>query len=1029
MAFVIFYVIFLFKEGWIVLMKVLFLHIGDMHIKDRNGINSFQISKIADTFNSFSGIDKVVLIVAGDIAQSGTSDQYVHAKYLIGTLITAIKKELKYTAYNKIDVLCVPGNHDLNHNGFPMDSKSLQCIRENNTYDKYLIGELQKQESFLNFAKFNYCFTEDSIFSRRILTYGDFTIEVNLINSGVFSILEEDKGLHYIPQHYLSKISAPTGAQFVITIMHHAIDWYIDSQKNALEESIYSKSSLVFYGHEHYIRKKTVSYETNASTIIQAGGCLCKNENWSESAFHIGVLNSETLEYTHAEYTWNAHQKQYESLSTTTTKLPSKPSVEKKPNITASFMQELLQDKKHDISQDFRDYYVFPRIQSEDCLGSSNNEFTTENSFIEEILKKKKILISGGYNAGKTTLLRILFLRLSDMGYTVLFCDTDNIHGKKADRIIRNCFEDIYGENHSDYERYDQLSKSKKILIIDDIDQIKTSGFNSFLNHINEKFEYIVFSSKQLIAIDLFERTKTQLKAVDSIYRYKIMPMYSDKRSELIKKIVSIKANDQLTVPKVSKILIDAINAQRRFISLDPDFIIKYVEYYFNNVGDSVSSDSGVFSKVFEASLINAVNKYQAPRLSVDKTFILLSKVAHYIHFHKAYPISEHHIMTIVGNYNDEYGTDVNGTDFIKTVTQAHVLIFDELSCGYRFANLSYLAYFVAREVNSQYNDTGDDTDLQAILKYACFGINADILMFISYITDNIRILRLILHMANEYTMDWTEFNFDENIPQYLREERRHNVELPSPNAKQQEQENEVLAEKASDHELQTVDIYDYSDDDADIFVNQLIRAAQLLIIVARCLPNFEHSMPRTDKEGFVQAIYSLPNKIFYLWANEANKEIDNLIQFFKEQSQDYYTRQKKLSDDDIIHVLQWTSMSFLLDLYNLPVFFATRDNTVSYLSSFDYTSSSTYLLEHLMMIERQASGNSFISEAKNAVKGNTNFLFQTMVKRVVGHALVFRSDLDYSQINQLQTEFFPQIESQKKLLLHRTRINKKENE
>ena len=94
MAFVIFYVIFLFKEGWIVLMKVLFLHIGDMHIKDRNGINSFQISKIADTFNSFSGIDKVVLIVAGDIAQSGTSDQYVHAKYLIGTLITAIKKEL-----------------------------------------------------------------------------------------------------------------------------------------------------------------------------------------------------------------------------------------------------------------------------------------------------------------------------------------------------------------------------------------------------------------------------------------------------------------------------------------------------------------------------------------------------------------------------------------------------------------------------------------------------------------------------------------------------------------------------------------------------------------------------------------------------------------------------------------------------------------------------------------------------------------------------------------------------------------------
>lgn len=1008
-------------------MKVLLLHIGDMHIKDHNGVNSFQINKIVDTLNSFPGFDKLVLIVAGDIAQSGTADQYNHAGHLIGKLIAAIKRQFRYK--EKIDVLCVPGNHDMDHKGKPMTSEFLQGIRKENSYDKHLPGELQKQDAFFNFAARNSCFEDKSVFCRRILTYGEFKIEANLINTGVFSILEEDKGLHYLPQHGLNDIATPTGAQFVITLMHHAPEWYTDSQKNILEESIYAKSSIIFYGHEHYIGKKTVSYETSAPAVIQAGGCLCKNEDWTESAFHIGILDTATRDYTHVEYKWNPRQKQYEQQVVRSIPLPDKPSTEKALAITETFKAELLHDKKHDISPDFRDYYVFPRIQSEDHIVSSTHEFTAEDAFIEEILQKKKILISGGYNSGKSTLLRKLFLQLSDMDYTVLFCDIDSIRGKKADRIIKNCFEDIYGENASDYQRYEQIPKEKKILIIDDIDQIKQNSFDNFLSQIGEKFEFIIFASKQLIDLSLFERMKTQLKAVDSIYRYKIMPMYSDKRSELIQRIVALKAADPASVPKTSKILTDAINAQRRFISLDPDFIIKYVEYYCNNVGDAVGGDSGVFSKVFEASLINAISKYQTPRLSVDKVFVLLSKVAHYVHFHKAYPISEHHIMMIVDQYNDDYGTSVNGTDFINVAKQAKVLVFDELSSGYRFTNKSYLAYYVAREVNSQYNDTGDDTDLQTILRCACFGINADILLFISYITDNIRILRLILQMANEYTKDWGEFDFSENMPQFLREERQHSVELPPPGAKQQEQQAEVLSERAVEQTLQTVEIYDYSEDDIDIFVNQLIRAMQLLTIVARCLPNFEHSMPKADKEAFVKVIYSLPNKVFFLWANEADKEVDEIIQFFREQSQDYYSRQKKLSDDDIIRVLQWVSMSFLLDLYNLPVIYATKDSTIAYLSSFDYNSCDTYLLEHLMMLERQAPANGFIAEAINAVKDNKSFLFPTLVKRVVRHALVFRSDLDHSQIQQLQTRFFPKVESQRKLLVQRAQNKNKENE
>lgn len=1008
-------------------MKILFLHIGDMHIVDRQGINFFQIKKLVDTFHGFGSFDKILLIIAGDISQSGQMEQYGHAKKLIGFLIAQIKRACNYSS--KLDVICVPGNHDIDHGGKSRTSDELQTIRNTRAYDKCLPGELEKQEAFFNFSKFNNCFEEKSVFCRRVLDYQGFLIEVNMINSGVFSVLEEDKGLHYIPRGCINEITTPTGADFVITVMHHAPDWYTDEQKNYLEEAIYTKSSIVFLGHEHRLGEKTMVYGKNTPVLIQAGGCLCENANWLNSAFHIGVYDTETHVYDHLEYKWNNQEQQYEPQERMNNILPSKPSIEKCLRITDDFKTWLLSDDKHSICDNFLSYYVFPRIQSEERNGDNYKEYSTIDSYVEELLDKKKVLIQGSYNSGKTALSKALFLHLTNTDFTVLFCDIENIHGKNVDRIIKNSFVDVYGDNSSDYERYEQIPKDKKVLIIDNADQVKRDSLNAFLANIDERFGYVVLVSKQLIDISLFERMKAELETVNSVYRYRILPLYSDKRNELIERVVSLLIEDSGAVPKISHVLSETITAQRRFISLDPDFTIRYVEYYCNNIGDATHADSSVFSKVFEASLTTAISKYHTPRLSVDKVYVILSKIAHYIHFHKAYPISEGQIMSIVAQYNDDYGASVKGTDFITIATQAKILTPEGEGTQFRFANKNYLAYYVAKEVNSRYNDTGDDTDLQSILKCACFGINTDILMFISYITDNIRILRFILTMANEYTSEWMEFDFAENMPQFLREERKHIVELPPEDALQKEQQAEVMAEKASDENLYTLDIYGYSDEDADQFINQFIRAVQLLTVVARCLPNFEHNMLKADKEAFVEVIYSLPNKIFNMWAVETDKEVDEIIRFFKEQSRDYYVRQKELEDEDIIRALQWVSMSFLLELYNIPVFFATKDNTMGYLSSFGYSEKDTYKLEHLMMSERQAAAASFTEEAMNLGKGPKEHIYRTLIARIVSHALIHKDGFDHSLRQRLQAEYFPTKEAQKRINAKRFRKIQGENE
>lgn len=1003
-------------------MRIMLLHLSDLHIKDRNSANIFQIGKIADALVSVGACNKIFIILSGDIAFSGEEYQYKTAGYILGTLIKSTIKKLNYKDY--IEVLCIPGNHDVKHGDLCRSNAELQKIFKENSYEAHLPIELEKQKDFFNFASFNKCFTDRNAYCRRLIECLGYKFEFNLLNSGIFSIKEEDKGLHYIPQHFINTINTPTGADFVISIMHHAPDWYNDSQKNQIERVLLSKSSLLFLGHEHYLGTKTILYNKEEAVVVHAGGALCNGDDWTKSEFDASILDTESMEYILWKYKWNANENQYESTKHPAIILPRKLSEEKHLRIKENYGKLLCEDMKHDVSNDFRDYFVFPRIQAEANNGMPAKEFTTEDTFIDEIMDKKKVLITGGYNIGKTALLRSLFLKLSKKK-TVVFCDIGSISGKNTDRIIKNNFEDIYGDIPSDYIRFDQMPKENKVLIIDDIDQIKSSDFEKYITSLNEKFEYFIFASKSVLDIDMLERMKGALKVNNHIYKYTIMPFFADKRKELIEKIVSLKVDDKTTVPKTTKILCEAIKTQKRFISLDPDFIINFVDYYCKNIGEVSNNDSGVFGKVFEASLTTAISPYQTSKLSVDKIFIILSKIAHYIHFNKVYPIHISRINTIIDKYNNEYGDSVNPVNVVEIVAKSRIIVCVDDNT-YRFVNKSTLAFFVAREINNQYNDTGDDSNLQYILKYSCFGINQDILLFISYITDNVRILRLIINMTEEFTAKWTEFDLKDNVPSFLKSEKHHDVELPQNNAKEIEEKSEVNNEESLNVQMETVDIYDYSEDDVEKFLNQIIRACSLLIVVSKCLPNFEHNMRKADKDAFVEAIYKLPNKIFNLWATEVDKDKDELILYFKEQSQDYYNRQKKVTDDDILRALQWAAMSFLLDLYNIAVSYSTKDNSSIYLNKYDYKCLKTYSLEHLMMLEKQSACEAFIIESQELVDDVKNPIVLTMTRRIVGHALVFLDDLKYDRRQKLTATFFPTKTDQKKLLLQRIKNSEK---
>lgn len=1001
-------------------MEILFLHLSDLHIKSDKAYCEFQIKKIIDSLRTAGSFDKILFVLSGDIAFSGEREQYRVANGILKKMLIELQKKKIYTC--PIETVCVPGNHDIQFEDPPRTAEELNKIYTDYSYNKHLEAEYSKQSNFFYFAKKKKCFIDDLMFSQKIIDFEGFKIEINMVNTGLFSLRsQEDKGLHYIDQSCINKLNTPTGADFVISVMHHSYDWYIDAQKEQLEQALLCKSSLIFLGHEHKIATKQSS-RNQQSAVIHAGGSLCNDDDWTQSAYEYGVLDTDTYTYTTYPHKWNAQAAQYNNDPPITYTLTPKPSVEKKLKVRDEYKNDLLSDPLRSLSTNFTDYFVFPRIETETYGDALSKEFLSIEPFVEELYLQRRVLITGANGCGKTSLLKALFLKLSE-DKCVIYCDIDTIKNKESSKIVKSNFEEIYGDDIESLVRYNQLPPENRVLIIDDIDQIKPRDFERYISSLTGMFGLMIFATKKIIDLDMLERMKTALKTETAITKYKISPFFSDKRKELVQKVVLIKQrkDSSLDVQELTEKLCEAIKLQKKFISLTPDFIIDFVDYYCSNIGNISNSDSTVFSKVFEANITSILSPYKTKLLTIDKIYRLISMVAHYVHFNKKYPISEKEIINIISKYNEDNDDEIKPSLFLHIIQSCKILTENE--SGYKFVNKNQLAYFVAREVNFLYNKTGNEENLRYLLQNACFGINADILMFISYITDNPRILEFLLSDTQALTADWQELDFKTNLPKFLELNSAPDLPPPPEDGKREAEQKEVSDEKQADKQLATVDIYDYNEDDASKTINQVIRALSLMMIISKCLPGFEHNMDAEMKRAFVSEIYQLPNKIYNVWAKETERDYNKIIEELKKEGPVEYEERRRSGELSILQIeFQLVSMALLLDIYNISVTYSTRDNSFRLLHKFNYNAEETYQIQHLMMLEKQKMSDDFVTDAISMYQSSEKQLNKLLTKFVVRHAIVYMDSLDFKKRDQLNSFFFPKRNEQQSLLVKRAK-------
>jgi energy-coupling factor transporter ATP-binding protein EcfA2/predicted phosphodiesterase len=997
-------------------MKVAIVHISDFHVKENERFINEKIIKFFASLNALGNVDEYAIVFSGDLAYSGQINEYKRSRYIIGGIIAGIKQK---NNGKFVKLLIVPGNHDLTLPKDPRDRAYIQQHYDDNCIESIVEDEINLLKNFYTYSHANSRVPNDKIIDRRFFSCGDYRVQFNLINTSLFSTLEpDDKELHYFPQEKLQYLKKSDDVNLCVTVMHHSYEWFNWKYKSDLEKTIINNSEILLSGHDHYDDLINVAIENNLDTWISRAGEMKFSDLNFQDSFNVIVVNTDDNTFCGYIFDWNIREKIFVHKTLVENKSLQSRSGQLAP--LPSFIKELKEDT-YSSSKDFTKYFVFPKLISE-----RKNEFGKyeEIKTIEELLKyidtKKKLLIYGSSNSGKTTLLKYLYCVIANSKIPLLLT-IDSTTKIKPNNFIKRLFEDQYGDDPILFEKYQQTEKKRKVLIVDGWEQLSSSRNRElFLQMIEKEFEYIIFSASNLQQ-SLIESIKDEINKEQSFQELHIKPFFAEKRSQLVRNICLLNSmcNDE-DIDRVDRLIDSLVLNNSNLFSLNPGFIIRYTDYFIKERYYDYTKGEAIFSKVFEYDLHQSIIDF-VKRTDFDEILTVLEEIAGYMYNARNDILRIEDMRKIVEKYNSEYGIKVNPS-FVLEVGLRSKLFKKTDDLSIYFANKNYLAYFIAKYLlRVAQNDNSDHSGIQYALNNICFGINSDIILFISYLSSNTKLVMSIKAKAGELLSSWEEIDFSKNNIAFLRKYKQRNIDTPMKEDHDRMKQQRENAEETiySNTTLEAKGLFEYDESDIDEYPYRLIRSFKYIEMICKALPAFHSSLKLTQKEQIIESIYSYPHRIAFAMLKPIDENIEKLCDELLDFAQRTKSEKKAgvaYAKDDIFDIIVSCSIAMILSLYDHFSELCTSPKTIDLLLAKSYTESNKQL-ERLMIIENSGNNEKFVREAERIIKTSKDETYNHMVRLIARKHLLCNPNLPFYKRQQIIDKFFGK-EARKEMLM-----------
>lgn len=729
-------------------MDLIILHLSDIHIKTASDPVLARGEKIAKSvFKHLPDCKHLVILISGDIAFSGKSDQYLLAERLIQSITESIKTEKDIP----ITIVTTPGNHDVDFE--KNDQVRMMVVdsihKDLGKIDDAVIRTCTSIQSsyfeFRNKIENHSVIDRDELWRTSSIEIESTKIGIESLNISWISKVREEQGKLLFPYERYKAVE-DDGIDIRIVTMHHPFNWFNQSNYRDFRKFIKTVSDLLITGHEHQGNSGVLS-DTESGDSAFVEGCVLQDEGGaSESSFNIIIVDTiaKTFSVEQIEY----KNKIYSSISTEDQKdIKPLPGRNKFPFQVLPKFKEILEDpgayfkSPGGCNLKLSDVFVFPdikRAHPEEGKRYSNNvgsESLLQTEFIED-----GILLEGAEKVGTTSLLYQLYTSYYHKGFVPIYLQGSEIRkgtSGEIDGAIRKAFLSQYGKTK--IELFQQLEKAKKILLLDDFDEspIKSSSLRAdIIQKLKERFSYIIISVDDMFEVkEMLESDVSDV--IKNFEHYRIQPLGYAKRANLIEKWVSLDCGTTINngefIAKCDKAerLANAVLSKSLIPTIPLHLITLLQSMDSGRSGDFQDSALGYY---YQYLLTEAFQQAGTKAEMLTEVYQYCSHLAWKFHVLNSQSISIHQFREFNKIFSENWHT-VDLDSRIDLLVAARVINRDEDQFSFRYPYMYY--YLKGLYIKDQIDDEG----MREYIEHCCQHL---------YVRDHANTILFLVHHTND---------------------------------------------------------------------------------------------------------------------------------------------------------------------------------------------------------------------------------------------------------------------------------------
>lgn len=904
-------------------MKIGILHLTDAHFSSDTDFVCDKASKIVVAIKYiYEDCERIYITFSGDIVNTGKTDEYKIAKRFLDSIRSLLNRFYPNKVFSQI--IATPGNHDCD---FGLDNQSRRILLRNPSYtilgddDSIINTALAIQQPYVEFLQdLNAQEFKSSIFTSINDTVCEYNVQFLCLNTAWMSQIKEQAGSLFFPVKIVNS-RLNKDSDICISIFHHHPAWLtpntIENNRTEFIDFVNEYSDFVLVGHEHQQRSE-LNGIIGTETVNYFCGEALGNANKPISGFQTLIVDLESRDGIIQSYSWNGDL--YEKQKESTFELKQLFSRLQEFHVRAEYVKNIeaieipLSEKQNEIK--ISDLFVYPDLERTNDL---NKELSASYEDSERILDTdypSTVILEGANQAGKTTLLKMLYIESIKRNNYPLLVSWENLKHKNIDSGLRKAYDEQY--DNKTYETYSQFDNSTKILFIDNLSSDKFSNveIKSVIEKLKSRFGKIVITtSPRYDSLALIGMNQPEM-----LYA-RILPLGYKKRGKLIESFYRLTHQntfiDKQLFLEDTKKLFDEVQTilGDKLMPAYPIFIISILQSM--NMMQPARIDQTSYGYCYHTLIHYALSvKAKVRNEDIDSCFNYLGELAFYL-YKKDDGLQSLSIVELK-KFHEEYASQFvskNFQDMKQILLDSNIVVLDDEE--YRFGYEYIYYYLVAQKIASVVTS---DFGRNEIIKL-CNNLEndkcANILIFITHHSKD----SILIEEATMATM----LPFEEIVPITLDKGKEYYKLLESIVDKLKDTiipaEIDPLKEREKNWEQQDKiekSLPVKNDEDLSSLPREIImmrQAIRALEIVGQIIKNRKGSLPRVQLIDMVTELYYTAFRTIGFFGKLVTNTQDEIIENLKNDSHEYETKAKIKERLNIF--IQLYSLRFCLGIFS----------------------------------------------------------------------------------------------------------------